>query len=62
MDGISGIKIYNSIAGATRFLPPKYPENMHFIIKGVNHKLSNSDWETSIETIVIAKESENATR
>lgn len=57
MDGISGIKIYNSLAVATRFLPPKYPENMHFIIKGVNHKLSNSDWETSIETVVIAKES-----
>jgi hypothetical protein len=57
MDGISGIKIYNSIAVATRFLPPKYPENMHFIIKSVNHKLSNSDWETSIETVVIAKES-----
>jgi len=61
MDGISGIKIYNSIAVATRFLPPKYPENMHFIIKSVNHKLSNSDWETSIETVVIAKESQDAT-
>jgi hypothetical protein len=56
MDGISGIKIYNSLAVATRFLPPKYPENLHFIIKGVNHKLSNSDWETSLETVVIAKE------
>ena len=62
MDGISGIKIYNSLAVSTRFLPPKYPENLHFIIKGVNHKLSNSDWETSLETVVIAKESQDATR
>jgi hypothetical protein len=55
MDGISGIKIYNSLNVSTRFLPPNYPENLSFIIKGVNHKLSNSDWETTIETVVISK-------
>ncbi len=55
MDGISGIKIYNSLKVSTRFLPPNYPENLSFIIKGVNHKLSNSDWETTIETVVISK-------
>jgi hypothetical protein len=53
MDGISGIKIYNEINVDTRFLPKKYPDNLRFIIKGVNHKLSNQDWETSIETMVI---------
>jgi hypothetical protein len=55
MDGISGMKIYNSINVSTRFLPDKYPENLVFIIKGVNHKLSNSDWETTIETVVVSK-------
>ena len=54
MDGISGIKIYNELNISSRFLPPRYPENLHFIIKGVHHKLSNSDWETSVETISIA--------
>jgi putative chitinase len=54
MDGIGGIKIYNELNVATRFLPQNYPDNLHFIIKGVNHKLSNSDWETSVETVVIA--------
>ena len=54
MDGISGIKIYNELNVASRFLPPRYPENLHFIIKGVHHKLSNSDWETSVETVSIA--------
>jgi hypothetical protein len=53
MDGISGIKIYNSVNVDTRFLPVNYPESLKFIIKGVNHKLQNNDWETSIETVVI---------
>jgi len=53
MDGIAGIKIYNSVNVDTRFLPVNYPESLKFIIKGVNHKLQNNDWETSIETVVI---------
>jgi hypothetical protein len=55
MDGISGIKIYNSLNVSTKFLPKNYPDNLVFIVKGVNHKLSNSDWETTIETVVISK-------
>ena len=55
MDGISGIKIYNEINVDTRFLPQNYNDSLRFIIKGVNHKLSNSDWETNIETIVISQ-------
>lgn len=52
-DGISGIKIYNSVNVNTTFLPQNYPESLKFVIKGVNHKLSNNDWETQIETVVI---------
>jgi hypothetical protein len=55
MDGISGVKIYNEINVNTRFLPRNYPKNLRFIIKGVNHKLSDSDWETTIETVTISK-------
>jgi hypothetical protein len=55
LDGLSGIKIYNAVNVDTRFLPQNYPDNLQFIIKGVNHKLSNSDWETNFETIVISK-------
>lgn len=55
MDGLSGIKIYNEINVDTRFLPQNYSNNLRFIVKGVNHKLSNSDWETSIETVVISQ-------
>ena len=61
MDGLSGIKIYNEINVVTRFLPRNYPDNLRFIIKGVNHKLTNSDWETTIETIVIAQTEDKTT-
>jgi len=55
MDGISGIKIYNKLNVATRFLPQNYPDSLHFIIKGVSHKISNQDWETTLETQVVPK-------
>jgi len=51
MDGISGIKIYNKIEVDARFLPFNYPQTIKYIVTKVNHKLSNGDWETSIETI-----------
>jgi hypothetical protein len=53
MDGISGIKIYNKLNVSTRFLPQNYPDALHFIIKGVSHKISNQDWETTLETTVV---------
>jgi hypothetical protein len=55
LEGISGIKIYNAVNVDTRFLPSNYPNNLNFIIKGVNHKISNGRWETNLETVVIAK-------
>jgi hypothetical protein len=53
-DGLSGIKIYNAINVDTRFLPPNYPDALKFIIKGVNHKISQNGWDTTIDTVVIA--------
>lgn len=53
LDGISGMKIYNVVRVSTRFLPKNYTESLRFIIKSVDHKLSNNDWETSIDTVVI---------
>jgi len=59
LDGISGIKIYNKINVDTRFLPQNYPDALQFIIKGVNHKLSNNDWETQLETQAIPETLDN---
>ena len=53
MDGISGIKIYNKIELDTRFLPPNYSDSLNFIVTGVDHKLSNNDWETSLNLTLI---------
>jgi len=60
MDGISGVKIYNEINVNTSFLPNNYPESLRFIIKGVSHKLSDSDWETTLETVVISKSTDES--
>ena len=58
MDGMSGIKIYNKLHVDTRFLPTAYGNELDLIVTGVNHKLSNDDWETDIETTLIPKTSE----
>jgi len=57
MDGLSGIKIYNKLEVNTEFLPKVYGNNMDLIITGVNHRLSNNDWETDIEATIIPKSS-----
>ena len=57
MDGISGIKIYNKLEVNSRFLPTRYGETLNFIITGVNHRLQDNDWETTLETIVMPKTS-----
>jgi predicted chitinase len=62
MDGLAGIKIYNAVKVDTSFLPTNYPDSLSFIITGVDHKLSNNDWETTIQTHVIPEtEKQNGT-
>ena len=56
MDGLSGIKIYSRVNVNTSFLPSNYGETLSFIITGVNHKLSNNEWVTSLDTIATTKE------
>ena len=56
MDGLSGVKIYNKINVNTAFLPSNYDETLSFIVTGVNHKLSNNEWVTSLDTIATTKE------
>ena len=53
-NGLGGIKIYNSIAVRQGFLPPAYPDALTFIIKSVDHKISNNNWTTSLTTISTA--------
>ena len=53
MDGLSGIKIYNRLNINTKFLPSSYPKSLKFIVKGVDHKVSNNVWDTNISTISV---------
>jgi hypothetical protein len=57
MDGIGGIKIYNELALDTSFLPAGYTNTTEFIVTGVNHKISNGDWETDITATLIPRTS-----
>lgn len=54
IEGISGIKIYNSLNADVDFLPDNYGKSLNFIIKNVDHSLSNGDWITKLKTIVVA--------
>tara|TARA_R110000772_G_scaffold48722_3_gene111483 strand:- start:1144 stop:4518 length:3375 start_codon:yes stop_codon:yes gene_type:complete len=54
VDGIDGINIYNKIQINQKFLPSSYPNALKFIIKGVDHKISNNTWETTLTTISTA--------
>ena len=58
LDGISGVKIYNSINVDTSFLPSTYGDDLDFIVRGVNHKLSDGDWSTDIDCLSIPRPTE----
>lgn len=51
IDGISGVKIYQSLKINTKFLPGNYPQVLEFLITKVNHTLRDNQWTTQIETI-----------
>jgi hypothetical protein len=55
MDGLSGLKIYNKFNIDTRYLPSNYPEYAEFIIKNITHRIENSKWYTTLESIVISQ-------
>ena len=50
-EGLSGIKIYNQINVRQGFLPSQYPLTFKFLIKTVNHSVSNNVWEANLETV-----------
>lgn len=55
MDGLSGIKIYNSLNINTRFLPKIYGDTLNFITTAVDHKIKTHDWETDITVMVVPR-------
>jgi len=51
--GLSGIKIYQQLAVRQDFLPIQYSKALKFLIKGVNHSISNNDWSTNLSTLSV---------
>jgi murein DD-endopeptidase MepM/ murein hydrolase activator NlpD len=55
MDGISGMKVYQSFTIDTSYLPSNYPNSLEFLIKGVTHTIQNNEWLTQIDSMAIPK-------
>jgi hypothetical protein len=55
MDGLSGMKVYQSFLMDTTFLPTNYPGTLEFLIKGITHKIEGNQWTTNIESMAIPK-------
>lgn len=51
VEGLSGIKIYNSLNVDAKALPYSYPQALKFLVDGVGHKVENGNWQTDISTI-----------
>tara|TARA_R110000822_G_scaffold7132_2_gene29389 strand:+ start:1484 stop:3460 length:1977 start_codon:yes stop_codon:yes gene_type:complete len=55
LDGISGPTILQQFEAEGRFLPHPIPDTLTFLIKGLNHKISNNVWTTTIESLSVPK-------
>ena len=53
MEGLSGMKVYQKYTIDTSYLPTNYPNNLDFLIKSINHDISNNVWDTTIESIAV---------
>jgi hypothetical protein len=62
IEGLSGIKIYQSYTIDDTLLPPSYKNKIQFIAKGVSHKIDSNGWTTSLESIVGPKQSGTVTK
>jgi hypothetical protein len=51
MDGLSGMKLYESYTADERLLPSNYRDKIQFIVIGMSHKIQNNDWTTTINSI-----------
>ena len=54
MDGISGMKLYQKFLITDDILPPSYEKDgVDIQLKGINHKIDVSGWETTLETLSV---------
>ena len=58
IDGLSGMKINQTILVDTDYLPKNYPKYVNFIIKNISHEILNNKWTTKLESFAISSTSE----
>jgi len=53
MNGISGMKIYErfEILDKELVLPPSYPPNLWFLVKGIRHDINVKGWTTTLNSL-----------
>jgi murein DD-endopeptidase MepM/ murein hydrolase activator NlpD len=56
MDGLAGMKIYQTFTIDSKFLPLNYPDKLQFLIKGISHNITKDSWTTEIESFSIPKD------
>ncbi len=60
LDGLSGMTLFQKFGVTPDYiLPPDYPNNLNFIIQGVNHSIKDNKWVTTLETLSWPKGPEN---
>jgi hypothetical protein len=62
VEGLSGMKIYDTYTIDTSILPKSYQNKIQFVTKGVSHKIDSNGWTTSLESIVGPKNNNVAIR
>lgn len=55
MDGLSGMKVYQTFNIDSEFLPTNYPGTLLFLIRGITHKIASNEWTTTIDSMCVTK-------
>jgi len=58
IDGLSGMKIFQTYTVPNSFLPSQYPKAFNFILKKYSHNVTKDGWTTKLESFSIPSEQE----
>ena len=58
IDGLSGIKVFQTYTINSAFLPTQYNDTLDFILKGYTHEINDKEWVTKLESLSIPTDSD----
>jgi len=62
LDGLSGVKVFQTYTISSKFLPSQYNEALDFILKGYTHEINDKQWITKFESFSIPTDSGEPTK